>query len=249
MVAFLTRMPAGIPGNISRTNSAKVETALLDTTNYPTAFGVPGTIDASSKNFRGIMAGDVGASVYGFYVRPYPIQSNANDPLGTSTPPTSGLANVLRSGYINVLLNSGTAAKDGQAYVRVANASAGKPVGGVEAASETTTASAPGTNTGNGTLGTLSATGATTAGVWHVLFSGATTFRVFDPNGVEYKDGATGTAWSYNGLTFTITAGGTAFAAGDTFTVTIGQNTVAIPGCTFTSPADASGNAEVAFNL
>jgi hypothetical protein len=53
-----------------------------------------------------------------------------------------------------------------------------------------------------------------------------------------------------NQVQFTITAGGTAFVAGDGFTVTVTANTVIVPGNTyFTGPADAYGVAEVAFYL
>jgi hypothetical protein len=72
-------------------------------------------------------------------LRPYPIQGNGTDPLGTSTPPTSGVTDILKRGYVMVSLGGTTAAtKGGTVYVRVATPSAGKPLGGFEAASDTT---------------------------------------------------------------------------------------------------------------
>ena len=132
-------MPAGIPGAINRSNTATVEAQVLDTVNFPTVYGVPGAIDATSNKFRKIQGSDVAASIYGMYVRPFPTGGTATDPIGVSTPPVSGICNVLKRGYMTVLLNgTAPATKNGVIYVRVANASAGKPLGGIEAASDTT---------------------------------------------------------------------------------------------------------------
>ena len=134
--AFLYRMPAGIPGNVNRASHATVEAALLDATNYPTAYGVPVAVDATSKNIRKIGAGDTAAGVFGFYVRPY-VTNHSQDGLGTSTPPVSGVCKVLKRGYISAQLNgAAAAAKNGAVYVRVAAPAAGKPLGGVEAAAD-----------------------------------------------------------------------------------------------------------------
>lgn len=82
--------------------------------------------------------------------------------------------------------------------------------------------SAAGTNTGNGTLGSLTANGyAPQVGVYTVEFVDATRFVVSDPTGSEVGHGVTGTAFSGGGLGFTITAGVTAFAPADSFTITV----------------------------
>lgn len=84
------------------------------------------------------------------------------------------------------------------------------------------TSAAGGTNTGNGTLGSLTAAGyAAKAGVYSVEFDDATHFVVSDPTGAEIGHGTTGVAFKAGGLSFTITAGGTAFVPGDSFTVTV----------------------------
>jgi hypothetical protein len=141
MPSFTFRMPAGIPGMVNRTEHAHVEAQIKMSTNPPTSYGVPVAIDATSKQIRPIGAGDTAANVYGFVVRPYPTQGTLgiNQPLGTSTPPTSGATNVLRRGYVVVQLNGATAAvKNGPVYVRVAAATGPKPLGGVEAAADST---------------------------------------------------------------------------------------------------------------
>lgn len=136
--AFTYRMPAGIPGNVTRASVATIESQILDTTNYPTVYGVPVAIDATSKNVRKIMAGDAAAAIYGLYVRPFPTASGATDGVGTSTPPVSGLCSILKRGYSNVKVNAGTAAKNGVVYVRVVANGGNTIIGGVEAAADST---------------------------------------------------------------------------------------------------------------
>lgn len=133
---FTYSMPAGIPGTLSRAaGQATVEAQILDTTDYPTEYGVAVTIDSVTHALRKIKAGDAVTAVTGIYVRPYPLQTSSNDALGTSTPPTSGIGNQLKRGYISVKLRGATAAaKQGTVYVRIANADADHPLGGFEAA-------------------------------------------------------------------------------------------------------------------
>ena len=84
-------------------------------------------------------AGDTATVAYGLLVRPYPTTGGAaSDPLGTATPPASGIGDVMRRGYMTVKNNAGTPALNGQVYVRVAAAAAGKPIGGIEAAADST---------------------------------------------------------------------------------------------------------------
>ncbi len=136
--AFLYRMPAGIPGNITRVSAATVEPQQLDTTNYPTAYGLAGTIDATSHNFRHANSSDSASSNFSLYVRPFPTSGGANDPIGSATVPTAGLCSVLKRGYMMVSCAYGTPAKGGTVYVRTA-ANGGRTVlGAIEAQSDTT---------------------------------------------------------------------------------------------------------------
>ncbi|AIO46823.1 bacteriophage lambda head decoration D family protein [Burkholderia cepacia] len=75
-------------------------------------------------------------------------------------------------------------------------------------------------NTGNGTIGSVSANGAL-AGAYVLTATAATTFSVTDPEGNALPPATVGTAYSQSGIGFTLTAGATAFAAGDTFTIEI----------------------------
>ncbi|MGF6837056.1 hypothetical protein QF001_000923 [Paraburkholderia youngii] len=247
--AYQFRMPAGFAGDLQRAEAATIETQQIDPVTYPTAFGVP--VKLVAGKVQPIAAADPASVVYGFNLRAYPIQGNGTDPLGTSTPPTSGMTDILVRGYCMVTLNGATAAaKNGKVYVRVGNASAGKPIGGIEAALDATVASvAYAGNTGNGTMNAPTTQTGVQPGAYNVVFVAATKFEVYDPSGKFIAVGTTGVAFA-NQVGFTITAGGTAFVAGDGFTVTVTANTVILPFNTyFTGPADAYGVAEVAFNL
>ena len=85
----------------------------------------------------------------------------------------------------------------------------------------TAVAAALGTNTGNGTFGAVTVAATALPGAYTVEFDDATHFVFADPNGREIGHGTTGVAFSAGGIGFTITAGGTAFVPGDSFTVTV----------------------------
>ncbi|QDD65541.1 head decoration protein [Herbaspirillum seropedicae] len=92
---------------------------------------------------------------------------------------------------------------------------------GQQTTGNTAAAAALGANTGNGTFGAITVAAPAQAGDYVVQFADATHFVVEDPQGIEVGHGTTGTAFNGGGLGFTITAGSTAFAAGDSFKVTV----------------------------
>jgi hypothetical protein len=248
MVAFNRRMPAGIPGDINRAWAANVETQIITPAgqpNAPTAYGQAVQIDATTHQVRTLIPTDT--AIEGFLVRAFPIQGNGTDPLSVATPVASGPVDVMNSGYITTVLG-GTApsVKQGKVYARCANASAGKPISGVEAAPDATV-TATGGNTGNGTFGTVVPGSSFKAGAYKVAMLTATTFSVTNPDGAVLPAGATGAPYSNAQLGFTLTAGGTAFVAGDSFSIQM--NHIPLPSSYFTGPADASNNTEVAFNI
>ncbi len=79
-------------------------------------------------------------------------------------------------------------------------------------------------NTGNGTIGTVSAGAAAKAGVYQAICIEAAanggTFEVEDPDGVIVGRAVVGTAFA-GPVVFTIADGATDFAAGDRFTITV----------------------------
>jgi hypothetical protein len=132
-------------------------------------------------------------------------------PDGATAAGTTGVAfNAL--GIVFTITAGGTAFVAGDSFTITATQKVGSP--GIS--------SAAGTNTGNGTLGSLTANGfAPQLGAYTVSFADATHFVVSDVGGAEFGHGTTGVAFSGGGLGFTITAGATPFAPGDSFTITV----------------------------
>lgn len=183
----------------------------------------------------------------------YPVQGGTNMPAGFY--PGGVMANGLTRGTINVAINNGTPVGAGSpVYIRTA-ADGSVPlgiVGGFEAQADgTATGAAVGGNTGNGTISALTVGVFGIAGVYTAKFTDATHYTVSDPNGVVIGHGTTGVAFASNGVNFTITAGGTPFAANDSFTITVAATTVVIPNFVFktgilsTDPATSQVTAQV----
>lgn len=78
---------------------------------------------------------------------------------------------------------------------------------------------------GNGTCGTITLSAGVQQGAYTFtcLVAGATAkFQGMAPNGVVLPELTVGTAYSQGGLAFTITTGGTNYAVGDEFVITVG---------------------------
>lgn len=97
-------------------------------------------------------------------------------------------------------------------------------------------------NTGNGTIAAGAVGAGAQLGTYRILFTSNTAFDVADPSGDAVGSGTVGTAFNTGGVAFTITAGATAFAAGDEGAITID------PGSGKYVPFDpaGTGGAEVA---
>jgi hypothetical protein len=76
-------------------------------------------------------------------------------------------------------------------------------------------------NTGNGTIGTLSVGASPDVGAYKATATSATVFAVVDPEGNALGNATAGTPFTSAEVNFTITAGGTAFVAGDSFVITV----------------------------
>jgi hypothetical protein len=242
-------MPVGFPGRISRSDSLTVESAPVSASNPPTAFGSP--VKLVGGAMQAIAANDAASLVWGFLVSAFPTQSTSNA-LGVSTPPALGVLDVMRRGFMVVALARGTAVKNGQVFMRTGTGGLGGTVGQIEAALDgaAVATEVPG-SAGNGTL-TMDVTtplqAGAQSGAYSVKFTSATAYDVFDPKGTYIGSGANGTAFTTQ-LKFNIAAGLTAFAAGDSFEITVKANTAAIPNCAFTGAADASGNVEIEYAI
>lgn len=135
MVSYTTRMPSGFIGQVTRDDSKTIVSEIIDATTPPTAYG--SFVKLVSGKLQPIASGDAASVVLGLLVQPFPVQaSGVVSALDTAaTPPASGLADVMRRGYLAVKLAQGTAAKKGQVYVRV-TADTGKAVGDIETAAD-----------------------------------------------------------------------------------------------------------------
>lgn len=260
-ISFLAQSPSGFIGRLTRSVPApKVLPYVNDSTNPVPYFGLAVMASASSNTVRSVLASDAGASsIFGVGVAPFPFQVSSGTNYGAQalsalTAAPAGVIDINKSGPHTVYCNSATAPNavmGGTPYVWAAATSGTHIQGGFEIAPAATVASAAGANTGNGTLGTLTVNAATAQnGAYTVKFTAATAFTVFDPNGRELASGATGAAYSDGGIGFTITAGGTAFVAGDSFTVTTTFQTIPAGGNSyFNGPGDSTGAIELAYNL
>ena len=132
--SYLFSFSTGIPGDPQGAQWDHIVEALLAATGAPVAYGLPLKV-ASTGLVSGIQAsGDTGpaATPFGWIVRPYPTQNVTlvNDPLATSTPPTTGKVNVLVRGYIGAFLQDGTTVTMGQAvWIRTGATSSTKLFG------------------------------------------------------------------------------------------------------------------------
>lgn len=97
MPVFEYRMPAGIPGDITRQAQAKTEPGLAA---EAIVYGSAVQLDAA-----GLLVGptDDAAPVHGFLARPYPSQASAD---GSGGVEAGRVGDVLRSGYMSVKMSA-----------------------------------------------------------------------------------------------------------------------------------------------
>lgn len=143
-VAYVRRIPMGIPGTPSRgIGLATIEAQLITpfgTTGAPASYGLPGQIDSVTGQFRIINNTD--ADSYGVLMRVYPTSDGgASTPLnagfGPGVPPKSGVVDIIVRGYMSVLLGNFAAnpcKKNGTVYVWFAASAGNHTIGGFEAA-------------------------------------------------------------------------------------------------------------------
>lgn len=118
MTAITLRMNAAIPGAVTRSYPGQViSQEVIDSGAPPTAYGQP--VKLVSGKVRPMGSTDAATLIYGITVRPYPKTDNTGTApgYGSGTPPTSGIIDVMRVGYIGVTMVVGTAARGAQVYV------------------------------------------------------------------------------------------------------------------------------------
>ena len=145
-VAFTFRMGAGFAGEVNRTHPVDILAELIDAAAPPTAYGQAVLVAAANAGVRPFTTGDASQAGYGVTVRPFPTQQASSATLGApatigaATPPTTGIIDVMRRGYIMVSLPSiGTQAapvKGSAVYVRVAAVATTHTPGDFESAAD-----------------------------------------------------------------------------------------------------------------
>jgi hypothetical protein len=266
MTVFVKRMPAGIPGAITRPWASIIDpiqiTGPAAASNAPQGYGVGVVIDATTGKARLPVVTD--KLINGFLTRPYPGgAAEFKGVLGITPIDYDHVGDLMRSGFLSVLLGGATAAvKQGRVFVRKANAVTGKPIGGVEAAADLGTTAGVVTGTGNGTWTpdpTAPVSAAGIEGAYKITFTSGTAYTVTDPNGDVVGTGTitatTGQTSVFNGqIKGTITEGSVVFIATDVITVTVAFNTIQLGDKSFFEGAaytDSTYGAmtEIGFNI
>lgn len=113
----------------------------------------------------------------------------------------------------NIVLGGGVALPRGSVI--------GQQTLGAAAAAVAAGAGGGGSNTGTGTCTAQAAGVKAKLGTYTIKFTGATAFTVVNPNGAELQPGTALGAYNDPEIAFTLTAGGTAFVAGDGFSINV----------------------------
>ena len=92
---------------------------------------------------------------------------------------------------------------------------------------------ATGGNSGNGALANLSVSLGAYIGDYILTMTGATTFRLADPDGYVVGAGVVGSLFAASGIAFTLAQGQTPFVTGDGFTLTVLPQALDITGIRF----------------
>lgn len=141
MVSYEFNAPTGVPGDITRADSTRVEPIML-VSPYPANYGVPmkyaqgpglpGTVGTGATP---MVAGDTAAVLCGILARAVPgiSGSSVNEQVDTFQPNSNEPQGLAVDGYINVFVNAGIPVR-GQTVGFVQTASAGHPAGSFEVA-------------------------------------------------------------------------------------------------------------------
>jgi len=136
MASYLYQAPAGVPGDITRTDESNVEPAMLVAVSsvYAQAFGIP--MVYNSGGISQFATGNVAADFAGVLVREVPsISGSVAQGLDDATPNSAFPQGLCVRGYISVKCTIGTPVRGGVVYVRTVAAS-GKAIGDFEATAD-----------------------------------------------------------------------------------------------------------------
>jgi len=138
MVSYLYQAPAGVPGDITRTDETNVEPAMLVATGggvFAQAFGIPVKyVSGGIQQFNG--GAEAATAFAGVLVRQAPgISGNALSGFSDTIPNPDQVQGLAVRGYVSVVCASGTPARGGTVYVQII-ANGGVAVGAFRADSD-----------------------------------------------------------------------------------------------------------------
>lgn len=134
--AYLFRAPAGVPGDISRTDETNVEPAMLIALSsvFAQAFGI--AMVYATGGIQQWSGSSVAADFAGVLIREVPsISGNTAQGFTDNTPNSEQVQGLGVRGYVYVKCPTGTPARGGVVYIRVV-AAPGKAVGDFEATAD-----------------------------------------------------------------------------------------------------------------
>jgi len=135
--AYLYNAPAGVPGDITRTDETNVEPAMLiaQSSTFAQAFGIP--MKYVTGGIAQFVGGESASDFAGVLVREVPgISGSTAQGLNDNVPFPDQVQGLAVRGYVAVKCTQGTPARGGIVYVRVI-ADTGKAIGDFEAVSDT----------------------------------------------------------------------------------------------------------------
>jgi hypothetical protein len=134
--AYTYQAPAGVPGDITRTDESNTEPAMLIAVSsvYAQSFGIAMVYASGGISQWG--GSNVQADFAGVLVRQAPGISDNSDALTGNIPNAVQVQGLLVRGYINVLCGYGTPARGGLVYVRTVANSNNENVGTFDATSD-----------------------------------------------------------------------------------------------------------------
>lgn len=130
MTSYLYTAPAGVPGDITRTDESNVEPAML-VTPFPANYGV--AMKYATGGITPFVAADAATVVAGMLARAVPgiSQSSANEAVDVFQPNQEEPQGLMVRGYMSVKVNAGTPVRGQPVYI-VQTASGGHPAGAFE---------------------------------------------------------------------------------------------------------------------
>lgn len=120
MASYLYQAPAGVAGDVTRTDETNVEPAMLIAVAsvFAQRFGIPMTYQVGG--ISQYQVGDTAAQFAGVLIREVPsISGNANQGLDNTIPNPDTVQGLAVRGYVSVKCTIGTPVRGGIVYIRV----------------------------------------------------------------------------------------------------------------------------------